>query len=592
MSLPYVSSITLIRRVFEHLSIARKQQLVLLGILMVICSLLEAISVSSILPFIASLISPETLQKNAILKPILDQFHVQSSLEMRLAFTLLFVSLILISGLCRILYFWLQIRLSMAIGTDLSVQSYANTLHQPYIDIISSNSSEMLAGAQKAKELVGYIILPALVLLSSFFMLVAVLSPFFIIEPFMALMILLGFGALYALSATLGKRFLKVNSQVYAKELGQVNKVIQEGIGGIRDVIINGAQDTYANAYRLVLSRMQAASAGNVMVAQMPRYVIEMLGITLLAGVAFLMTGHEGGVITAIPVLAVAALGAQKVLPVLQQAYAAYATIRGATVSILDALELLDKKTITSSTSAVKPLSFDGTIKVENLYFRYQKNSKNILSGINLHINKGQRIGFIGATGSGKSTLLDLLMGLLTPTSGSIFIDGQRLCFDNMKSWHSCISHVPQTIFLADTTITENIAFGVRSKDINMERVREAARIAQIAETIECMPEDYQSYVGERGVRLSGGQKQRIGLARALYKRSSILILDEATSALDGETENHVMSEIDSLPNNVTILLIAHRISTLKNCDTIIELHNGTVRWDGSYNELLLRLQA
>ncbi len=585
------STISLIKRVFKHLSMVRKRQLAVLGILMVVCSFLEAISVGSLLPFIASLTTPETLQKNAILEPVLVQFHVQSLLELRLAFTLLFISVVLISGLFRILYFRFQIRLSMAIGTDFSVQVYKNTLYQPYMDIIDRNSSEILAGAQKAKELVGYIILPTLVLISSIFMLVAVLSPLFLIEPLLALLSILGFGVLYMLSTTISKRFLQVNSRVYATELGRVNKVIQEGIGGIRDVIIDGAQEAYANAYRLVLTRMQAASAGNVILAQMPRYVIEMLGIALLAGVAFLMTGRDGNIVMAIPVLGVAALGAQKVLPILQQAYAAYVTIRGAVDSTLDALGLLDKKVMTRMSHAEhKPFTFNSIIRIENLCFSYKENSRRVLSGIELHINKGERIGFIGATGSGKSTLVDVIMGLLTPTAGSILVDDQRLSFDNMRDWHSCVSHVPQTIFLADTTIAENIAFGVKLHDIDMERVYEAARIAQISQTIECLPEGYQTYVGERGIRLSGGQKQRIGLARAIYKRSSVLILDEATSALDNETENRVMAAIDSLPESVTMMLIAHRVSTLKNCDLIIELHNGIECWRGTYGQLLLRL--
>lgn len=586
------STISLIKRVFKHLSMIRKRQLAVLAVLMIVSSFLEAISIGSILPFLASLTAPESLQESAILEPILVHFHINSLLDIRLIFTLLFVTTVLISGLFRILFFWLQIRLSMAIGTDFSVQVYENTLYQPYGDIINRNSGEILAGAQKAKELVGYIILPALIFVSSIFMLVAILTPFFLIEPMVAASSIFGFGALYILSMAISKRFLRANSRAYATELGRVNKAIQEGIGGIRDVIIDGAQASYANVYRLALTRMQAASAGNVILAQMPRYVIEMLGIVLLAGIAFLMTGSGRNIVMAIPLLGVAALGAQKVLPILQQAYAAYVTVRGAADSTHDALELLDQKLITQQRSIEhKSLTFNKMVKVENLCFAYKKNLKNVLSGIDVHIHKGARIGLIGATGSGKSTLVDVIMGLLTPTSGSILIDGKQLNMDNMKDWHSCISHVPQTIFLADTTIAENIAFGVKYNDIDVERMREAARIAQVSQTIESLPEGYQTYVGERGIRLSGGQRQRIGIARAIYKRSSVLILDEATSALDSETERRVMDAIDSLPERITMMIIAHRISTLQRCDFIIELQSGAELWRGTYSQLLQRAQ-
>lgn len=590
MILTNKSTVSLIKRVFQHLSGVRKRQLAVLGVLMIVSSFMEAISVGSVLPFLASLTAPESLQQNAFIKPLLMHFQINSLHDLRLTFTLLFIAAVLFSGLFRIVFFWLQIRLCMATGTDFSVQVYENTLYQPYGDIIKRNSSEILAGAQKAKELVGYIILPTLIGISSILMLIAIVAPFFLIEPIVAALSIAGFGILYIFSTAMSKRLLQVNSQAYATELGRVNKAIQEGIGGIRDVIIDGAQASYASVYRLALTRMQAASAGNVILAQMPRYVIEMLGIALLAGMAFLMTGANENIVAAIPVLGVAALGAQKVLPILQQAYASYVTIRGAADSTLDALELLDQNTMTRQRPTEhKSLTFHKLIRVEDLFFSYEKKSKYVLSAINININKGERIGFIGATGSGKSTLVDIIMGLLTPTAGSIIIDGEQLGMGNMKNWHSCISHVPQTIFLSDSTVAENIAFGVKTQDIDMGRVYEAARIAQISQTIEDLPEGYQTYVGERGVRLSGGQRQRIGLARAIYKKSSVLILDEATSALDVETENRVMDAIDSLPERVTMMIIAHRIRTLQNCDLIIELRDGAEVWRGTYKQLFQR---
>jgi ATP-binding cassette subfamily B protein len=200
------------------------------------------------------------------------------------------------------------------------------------------------------------------------------------------------------------------------------------------------------------------------------------------------------------------------------------------------------------------------------------------LKGINLQINKGDRLGIIGETGSGKSTLVDVLMGLLKPTSGSIEVDGQILSNANIKEWHSLISHVPQFIFLIDGTIVDNIAFGVESHNIDMARVYEAVEAAQLSETIRNLPNGFETFVGERGVRLSGGQRQRLGLARALYKRSKLLILDEATSALDSETERMVINSIQKLGNEITIVLITHRKASLQLCSRIVELSNGQIQ--------------
>jgi ATP-binding cassette subfamily B protein len=209
-----------------------------------------------------------------------------------------------------------------------------------------------------------------------------------------------------------------------------------------------------------------------------------------------------------------------------------------------------------------------------------------VLRDISLEIKHGDRVGLIGATGSGKSTLIDLIIGLLNPTEGHIYIDGVKLCQTNIRNWHSKISHVPQSIYLADTTIAENIAFGVEKCDIDMARVRDAARVAQLSQTIESFPRGYQTFVGERGIRLSGGQRQRIGLARAIYKRSKVLILDEATSALDNETEINVMDAIERLAQNTTIIMVAHRLSTLKCCNHVFELKDGEIFWDGTYRNL------
>jgi ABC-type bacteriocin/lantibiotic exporter with double-glycine peptidase domain len=275
-------------------------------------------------------------------------------------------------------------------------------------------------------------------------------------------------------------------------------------------------------------------------------------------------------------------------LPVLQQAYAAWSGIRGGQASLHDTLELLDQPLPDyADQPAAKTLPFKYNISLRQLTFRYSPQTPDVLKQLDLTISKGSRVGFVGTTGSGKSTLLDIVMGLLQPTDGALEIDGQAVTPGNNRAWQAHVAHVPQAIFLADSTIEENIAFGVPKEQIDPKRVRQAAQQAQIADSIESWPKQYQTFVGERGIRLSGGQRQRIGIARALYKQADVIIFDEATSALDNETEQAVMQAIEGLSEDLTILIIAHRLTTLKNCTLIVELGNGGIMRTGAYQDVV-----
>jgi len=282
------------------------------------------------------------------------------------------------------------------------------------------------------------------------------------------------------------------------------------------------------------------------------------------------------------------ALGAQRLLPVLQQAYSSWTAMCSGQAPLNDALVLLEQPLPTyAEETSPTPIPFQNSIMIKNLAFRYAPQAPWILQGVDINIPKGSRTGFIGTTGSGKSTLLDIIMGLLQPTEGSLNIDDIHITSKNHSSWQMHIAHVPQAIFLADTTITENIAFGVQHDKINHERVRKSAEKAQISQTIEAWDQQYNTLVGERGVRLSGGQRQRIGIARALYKEANFIVFDEATSALDNDTERAVMQAIENLDDELTILIVAHRLTTLKNCTQIIELADGGIKRTGTYQEIV-----
>ncbi|PJC02866.1 MAG: ABC transporter ATP-binding protein, partial [Gallionellales bacterium CG_4_9_14_0_8_um_filter_59_50] len=386
----------------------------------------------------------------------------------------------------------------------------------------------------------------------------------------------------------LTRKKLLTDSQCMARESVQVIKSLQEGLGGIRDVLIDGSQATYCQVYRNADLRLRRAQGNSAFISASPRYGMEALGMLLIAALAYSLAQQADGIAKAIPILGALALGAQRLLPVLQQAYGSWAGIQSGQAALQDTLNLLDQPLPSyADQPAAEPLSFKHTISLKQLAFRYSPQTPYVLEQINLTIAKGSRVGFIGTTGSGKSTLLDIVMGLLQPTDGTLEIDGQAVTTSNNRAWQAHIAHVPQAIFLADSAIEENIAFGVPPNQIDHERVRQAAQQAQIADIIETWPKQYQTFVGERGIRLSGGQRQRIGIARALYKQADVIIFDEATSALDNETEQAVMQAIEGLNEDLTILIIAHRLTTLKNCTQIVELSECGIKRTGSYQDIV-----
>jgi ATP-binding cassette, subfamily B, bacterial PglK len=556
---------------------------------MILASLAEMLSIGAVLPFLAVLSAPGLIYEHPIAQPFIQALGLNSADQLLLPFALAFGLAALLAGGVRLFLLWASTRLSFAAGADLSVNIYRRTLYQPYMVHIARNSSEVINGITlKANGVIYSIISPVLMLISSGIMLAAILITLFSVEPIISLVAFGGFALIYGIiiSATRARKIQ--NGQRIAKESTLVIKSLQEGLGGIRDVLIDGSQATYCEIYRSADLSLRYAQGSNQFVGQSPRYGMEALGMLLIAALAYMLAQQSEGIAKAIPVLGALALGAQRLLPVMQQAYQAWSSMQGGLASFQDTLDLLDQPLPSyADQPPPKPLIFQQCIRLNQLAFRYGAQAPWILKNLDLVIDRGSRIGFIGATGSGKSTLLDIVMGLLLPTEGGLEIDGQPVTALNARAWQAHIAHVPQVIYLTDSTIEENIAFGVPIDRIDRARVRWAAKQAQIDDVILTWPEKYSTFVGERGIRLSGGQRQRIGIARALYKRADVIVFDEATSALDNETEKAVMQAIDGLSPDLTVLIIAHRLTTLKNCTQIVELADGFVRRVGSYQELI-----
>jgi len=556
---------------------------------MVIASLSEIISIGAVLPFLGVLTAPEQVYQHALMQPVIQALALTKPEQLILPLTILFITAALLAGVIRLTLLYAMTRLSFSTGADLSINIYRRALYQEYEVHVSRNSSEVINSIiSKTSTVINGILTPVLLFISSIIMLIGIMGALFVINTTIALSAFIGFGSLYWLVIRYTKTHLKDNSKTIADQSTQMIKSLQEGLGGIRDVLIDGTQQFYCRLYRNADLPLRRALGNNQFISGSPRYTMEAIGMTLIAGLAYVMTQQESGMVTAIPVLGALALGAQRLLPALQQAYASYSAIKGSKSSFEDVLNLLDQPLPEYADLPLpKPIPFAGEIKLDNLNFRYTENSPWVLKNVNLSLKKGSCIGFIGVTGSGKSTLLDIIMGLLAPTEGGLIIDNQTINTQNRRDWQAHIAHVPQNIYLSDSTIEENIAFGIAKELIDHQRVKKAAQQAQIAESIEQWKGGYQTFVGERGVRLSGGQRQRIGIARALYKQADVLIFDEATSALDNETEQAVMDAIKDIDKEVTILIIAHRLTTLKECDQIIKLEKEFNIKTGTYEDII-----
>ncbi len=557
---------------------------------MVLASFAEIISIGAVLPFLGVLTAPERVFALPLTQPLIQIFGFTEPSQLLFPLTIGFGVAAVFAGATRLLLLWASVRLSFAAGADLSISIYRRTLYQPYSVHVARNSSEVINGISgKANGVIYLTITPILTLVSSSFIFLSILLALLWIDPLTALSMLIGFGIIYLGIIRLTSKQLIFDSQRVAIETTQVIKALQEGLGGIREMLIDGTQSTYCAVYRNADLPLRRAQGNNMFISGAPRYGIEALGMLLIAGVAFALAKQVGGIATAIPVLGAIALGSQRLLPVLHSAYVSWTSIRAGQASLQDTLDLLDQPLPNYlALPTPKPIPFHSQIELKQLSFRYTPESPWVLKNLNLCIKRGSRIGFIGATGTGKSTLLDIIIGLIQPTQGTIEIDGEPLTTANHRAWQAHIAHVPQAIFLADSTIAENIAFGISKDKIDLKRVKQAARQAQIAETIESWLKKYNTLVGERGIRLSGGQRQRIGIARALYKQTDVIVFDEATSALDTETELSVMRAIEGLSNDLTILIIAHRLSTLKSCNQIIELgDNGQIKRIGAYDNIV-----
>lgn len=564
-------------------------QLQILMLLMLVGALAETITIGAIAPFLGLITKPDMVASWPVVKFAMGWFSWTDPRQLIIPIAIVFATVVFLAGVVRIILAYANNKFSHRIGYDLGLQIYGGLLYKPYSEHVLDNTSTSLSGMNKVTQVVANVVKPMMVGTSSLVIAIFIVVAMMMVDFYVAMSAAGIFGGIYLIVTLFTRGPLRRNSVKTAQSQTRRFKVLQEGLGGIRDVILDHAQPVYIEKFKKADRAFKDGQATNAFIGAAPRYIIESTGMIGIVFFATYVSGTRGGLLGAIPILGALALGAQRLMPLLQQIFLSWSQVMGSHQELHDVLSLLRANPLGKDRSRIPdPIGFDRAITIENLSYRYTPSTPWVLNDINLVIKKGSRVGFIGKTGSGKSTLIDLVMGLLEPTSGTIRVDDLALDAKTRQAWQRRIAHVPQSIFLVDDTIAANIAFGREAKNIDMDAIQRASKHAELSEHIENQPDGYMSLVGERGIRLSGGQRQRIGIARALYKGCDLLVLDEATSALDNETEASVMASINGLSRDLTILVIAHRLSTLSSCDYIVELDGGNIVRVGTYNELVL----
>ncbi|EHA62389.1 ABC transporter ATP-binding protein [Synechococcus sp. WH 8016] len=565
-----------LQRLWVNLKIKRRRQILLVAMLMILSSIAEMFSLGAVVPFLAVLAEPDKVWVTREVQSLAPFLGWQQPTDLVLPLCFVFAAAAAFNGIVRLLALRGTIALANGIGSDLSIEVYRRTLYQPYAVHLQRNSSEAISAiASRVDQVVG-MVSGILQMLTAGLVSLGLACLLLFLSPFVTLSMALVLGGGYLLAMAYSRRRLQRLGPEIMKNQTQLIRSLQEGLGAIRDVILAGNQPVYTTIYGQADRRLRQQRGLAQFLAFAPRYGMEAVGLIAIAMTALRLVAGPTSVLGALPLLGALALGAQRLLPSLQLIYLSWNNCRvniPALSSILCYLEQpIDQADLLAVPAA--PLRLEREILLKGVGFRYAKEASWVFRELDLRIGRGERIGIVGKTGSGKSTLIDLLMGLLEPTSGRVLVDGLALEGERLRAWRSTVAHVPQSIFLADASIAENIAFGVKKGQLDLQRLEQAIEQAQIANFISSLPNGYHTEVGERGVRLSGGQRQRIGIARALYKQAAVLVMDEATSALDEATEAQVMNAINKMSPDLTILMIAHRLSTLEKCDSIFNVGN------------------
>lgn len=584
-ALPDSTMIRNIFRLWRAISPVRRAQFPFIVLMMLVASLLEVVSIGAVIPFLGALLTPERIYVMPILSPVWDFLGIADARGIIVPMVWMFCIVALVAAIGRAGQVFFLNKYAFGIAHEISARIFRFTLRQPYLVHVAKNSADTINDVGNKANIVTFnIVLPSLNLISSTLVAIFISIGLFTFNILVACLSILIFGLMYAGVALYIRQRLQQFSQLTTRESATILRIINESLGAIRDVILEHGYSVYESTFNKHDSRLKSAYANHTFITSCPRPLFEAVGMILIAVIGLIFL-KDGSVERAIPVLGAFAIAAQRLLPALQQIFVSYSSINAGRTALDDVINSIENCNfaIDTSAKACSVLQFTQSIELNNLSYSYPGSPRYVIKDANAKIDIGDRVGIIGPTGTGKSTLVDLIIGLLQPDEGEVLIDGQQLTAINVRGWQQNLAHVPQSIFLIDGNLAENIALGVKSDEIDKDMMSRALEISQLSHFLNGGIETEN--VGERGAKLSGGERQRIGIARALYKNAKIIIFDEATSALDTATERRLIEKIYDLNKSVTIIMIAHRLSTLENCNKILRIQpDGTVS-QGTFGE-------
>lgn len=561
------------------LTTSQKKQVIILGFLLLIGTVFEMAGLGILIPALGLMLTPDIGLKYPFFKPYLIFLGNPTQVQLVIGGMIVMVLIYLLKSIFLVFLTWRQSKFTTELSADLGYKLFNGYLHQPYSFHLNRNSAFLIRNIQSDIAQFSNVCQSAITLSLEFSLLAGVALLLIVAEPFGAMIVTVFF----AISAFFFQRITKKKLLFWGKQKqllsGLVNKDLQQGFGGVKDIKVLGREDEFLREFKghnetfyKILSRISTLNL-------VPRSYLELLAVIGLAGLIVLLVLQGRSLELLIPTIGIFVAAAFRMIPSVNRIMSSMQTIRFSK-PVIDML--FDEFTLINHTRNSFPKSsspivvFKNLVELKGLCFMYKDTQSKAIDNICVEIRKGESIGLVGPSGSGKSTMVDLILGLLTPQSGKILIDGKDI-HENLRHWQDQIGYVPQSIFLIDDTIRKNIALGIPEEKIDVKLLESALEAAQLGGFIKTLPDQLETIVGERGVRLSGGQRQRIGIARALYHQPEILVLDEATSALDTETEEKVMEAVNKLKGNKTLILIAHRISTLANCDRIYNLKMGKI---------------
>ena len=585
---------TVLLQLWKLLDPRQKRRMVLLQVLSVFMAFSSVLGIVSVMPFFAVLAEPEIVHSNRWLAMGYEWSGASDERQFVVMLGLLLVALVIGSSLMNLLGTLAMTRFSFWVGNGFQVALFNEYLNRDYLFHARTNSATLINNTTyEVGRIMSGILQNGIGLVTNSITILAIVGSILVVNPLVAVVSAVVVGGTYALVYAMVRSRLLRNGRIQSEVGGRRWKVLNEGFGGIKEVIVLGTRRVFSREFEELSWSISRVQADTQVVSIAPKFVLESVAVGGLVLVALILSGRGGGDGAWLAQLTFLGLAAYRLLPAIQQVFTAVARMRADQASFDRVHRDILLGVRRSRSNDDRRLSVGDaawpsrSIELENVQFRYQPDRPWALRGVDLSIRAGTSVAFVGPSGSGKTTVADVILALFTPDTGRVLIDGEPLGGSNRERWQSVLGYVPQTIFLTDNSIAENIALGIARDKIDMEQVRRVGRMAQIDEFVSALPRGYDEIVGERGVRLSGGQRQRIGIARALYRNASVLVMDEATSALDGLTEQEVMSAIEGLQGQRTIILIAHRLTTVRHCDRIFEFEEGRVVRSGTYDELL-----